>query len=62
MKNENKTTIEKKEYIPPTLEVIFLEMEEGIASASAQAITGGTNATPQVEDWVEKKDEENWDF
>lgn len=43
----------KQEYIPPVLEVIFIEMEQGIAAGSASLDPGniGTPNTPQVEDW-----------
>ncbi|MHC8949259.1 hypothetical protein [Sphingobacterium hungaricum] len=43
------------EYIAPKIEVFYLEMEEGIASTSANiTISSGTNAnTPDVEDWRE---------
>lgn len=37
----------KKGYIPPTLEVILVEMEQGIAAGSGTANTEG----PQVEIW-----------
>ena len=49
MKNNNKLT-----YETPTLGVIHIEMEQGIAAGSA-AINSGSNVgaphTPKVEDW-----------
>ncbi|WP_082695202.1 hypothetical protein [Elizabethkingia ursingii] len=38
---------EKKQYVPPTLEVSLVEMEQGIAAGSGTANTEG----PQVEIW-----------
>lgn len=42
----------KKKYIPPTLEVISIEMEQGIAAGSATLNPGDSNSlnTPQVEE------------
>lgn len=41
-------------YVSPTIEVICLEMEEGIASGSGAKVTIGSGSspnTPEVEDW-----------
>ncbi|WP_407500528.1 hypothetical protein [Elizabethkingia anophelis] len=43
----------KKEYMPPSMEVTFVEMEEGIASGSA---TVQVNSTQPNEQW-EKEDQ-----
>lgn len=47
-----KKNMEKKEYIPPTIEVVLLEMEQGIAAGSAQAVpqTSTTSETWDNED------------
>lgn len=52
----------KKQYIPPTINVTIFELEEGIATTSTQLQIGGNTGTPEVTDWVEKKDEQFWDF
>jgi len=50
-KNENPS---KSDYVAPLLEVIIIEMEEGIASASATLRVGapGFLDTPDVDDWI----------
>ncbi|AQX85228.1 hypothetical protein I6H88_20225 [Elizabethkingia bruuniana] len=45
----------KREYTPPVMEVVFLQMEQGIAAGSASAsVTPGTtngNVDPVKTDW-----------
>ena len=42
----------KQSYETPTLNVLFLEMEQGIAANSATVVPGGDGATtPDIEDW-----------
>lgn len=44
----------KKEYLPPIIEVIIVEMEQGIAAQSA-TLNPGTSTDPyipQTEDWI----------
>ena len=45
----------KREYTPPVMEVVFLEMEQGIAAGSVSAsVTPGTtngNVDPVKTDW-----------
>ena len=41
-------TIKKMKYAAPTLEVVQIEMEEGIAGGSGASVTPGT---PNVDDW-----------
>jgi hypothetical protein len=53
---------EKKYYEPPVLEILYVKMEQGIASSSAQIVPGGSTNTPTITDWDEKKDEQNWEF
>ncbi|MDV3943412.1 hypothetical protein CMT69_00470 [Elizabethkingia anophelis] len=53
---------EKKDYKPPVLGVVYVTMEQGIASSSAQIVPGGSTNTPTITDWDEKKDEQNWEF
>lgn len=62
MKTQNQKKKEKKGYIPPTLRVTIVEMEEGIAAGSAQVTPGGTGGTPLVEDFTESTDQQTWDF
>lgn len=59
-----KTKDQKKKegYIPPTLRITIVEMEEGIAAGSAQVTPGGASGTPLVEDFVESNDQQTWDF
>ena len=40
-------------YIPPQMEVMYIEMEEGIASGSATVNPGDIQNpnTPDIEDW-----------
>ncbi|MCT4328773.1 hypothetical protein HZP13_03440 [Elizabethkingia anophelis] len=48
------TPIVKKNYSPPTLDFMLLEMEFGLAAASSASIQVGdptNNSQPQVEDW-----------
>lgn len=49
---ENKT----KNYVPPRVELIELELEHGIAAASMVPGDGANPNNPEVEDW---KDEGN---
>jgi len=44
---------EKKKYSSPQMEVMYIEMEEGIASGSATVNPGDTQNpnTPEIEDW-----------
>ncbi|WP_395765176.1 hypothetical protein [Elizabethkingia anophelis] len=46
---------EKKDYKPPVLGVVYVTMEQGIASSSAQIVPGGSTNTPTITDWDEKK-------
>lgn len=57
-KNDIKNIVKKKQkYVPPHIEVTFIEMEEGIASGSAMAKPG--NGNDQItEEW---ESEENTD-
>jgi len=43
----------RKMYIPPQMEVMYIEMEEGIASGSATVNPGDIQNpnTPDIEDW-----------
>ncbi|HFK5529507.1 TPA: hypothetical protein ACGZ99_003590 [Elizabethkingia anophelis] len=43
----------KKEYTPPVMEVLFLEMEQGIAANSAATTPGTTNGNvdPVKTEW-----------
>lgn len=41
----------KEEYIPPTLEVMFIEMEQGFAASSPVQPGGGSGV--KEEDWVD---------
>ncbi|MDV2445994.1 hypothetical protein CMU93_00580 [Elizabethkingia anophelis] len=53
----------KKEYIPPAISVEIIELEYNLANTSTTTITpGGNNGVPNVEDWEENKDEQNWEF
>ncbi|MCT4074670.1 hypothetical protein PF438_09525 [Elizabethkingia meningoseptica] len=47
MTNDEKKeqNLSKKEYIPPKIEVVLIEMEEGIAAGSAQAIPQQSTTT-----------------
>ncbi|MCT4285734.1 hypothetical protein CMU66_17765 [Elizabethkingia anophelis] len=57
----NKT--EKKSYTPPSLEVVVIEMETGIAAGSASLVPGGTNTnTPDVEGWEEEDFSQDIEF
>ncbi|MDV4042186.1 hypothetical protein CMT37_05010 [Elizabethkingia anophelis] len=54
MKNASQNNeISKREYIAPSIEVTFIEMEYGIAAGSATLDPGnlGSPNTPQTEDW-----------
>ncbi|AQX05386.1 hypothetical protein BAX97_14715 [Elizabethkingia meningoseptica] len=44
---------ERKEYLPPAMDVIFVEMENGLATGSGANITiiGLDNKGPEVEIW-----------
>ncbi|MDV4102687.1 hypothetical protein CMT19_16735 [Elizabethkingia anophelis] len=44
---------ERKKYSPPQMEVMYIEMEEGIASGSASVNPGDIQNpnTPDIEDW-----------
>ncbi|MBD1427332.1 hypothetical protein [Sphingobacterium arenae] len=44
-------TIKKMKYVSPALEVVQIEMEEGIAGGSPGAVAPGT--TPGSNDWGE---------
>lgn len=44
---------EKKEYIPLRVDVIYLELEGGIATGSSTLYSGGpTDDVPQVDNWT----------
>ncbi|OPB94521.1 hypothetical protein [Elizabethkingia ursingii] len=50
MKEFEKEIQERKEYSPPTLHVVFVEMESTIAAGSATVRPGGVNQeAPKVE-------------
>ena len=57
-KNEVNNIIEKKrEYVPPHIEVSFVEMEQGIAAGSAMTRPG--NGNDQItEEWEFEQDVE----
>ncbi|PUB30749.1 hypothetical protein C8J95_10567 [Elizabethkingia sp. YR214] len=50
MKN-NKKTLCKKEYVPPVVEVLLLEIEEGFAAGSPVQPGGGSGVSEV--DWVD---------
>ncbi|HFK5504940.1 hypothetical protein [Elizabethkingia anophelis] len=52
-KTKHNIKIPKRKYTAPVLEVIFVEMENGIAAGSASLNPGdlGSPSTPQAEDW-----------
>ncbi|WP_236709580.1 MULTISPECIES: hypothetical protein [Elizabethkingia] len=54
--NELKVTPLKREYLPPMIEVEFLEIEQGIAAGSAYTVPPNING--QVKDEWEIKDDE----
>ncbi|AQX10026.1 hypothetical protein BAS09_00625 [Elizabethkingia ursingii] len=54
--NELKVTPLKREYLPPRIEVEFLEIEQGIAAGSAYTVPPNING--QVKDEWEIKDDE----
>jgi len=60
MKTKNQK--KKKNYVPPEVIHITIDMEQGIATGSAQVTPGDTGGTPAVEDFVESKDEQFWNF
>ncbi|MCT3761631.1 hypothetical protein HZP98_00570 [Elizabethkingia anophelis] len=47
-----KTVTFKREYIPPKLETIYIEMEEGIANGSKVQINPGGGGI-KSEDWID---------
>lgn len=55
-------TQKKKDYSSPRIELINVELEQGIASGSTYFQPGGPGSpnTPEVEDW--KQDSESKDF
>ena len=63
MKND-KETLCKKEYVPPVLMAIFIEMECGIAANSATLNPGDINTppTPGVGDWSDGGNTGNGDY
>ncbi|MDV4043710.1 hypothetical protein CMT37_12885 [Elizabethkingia anophelis] len=44
----------KREYVRPTITILHVELEEGIASGSATLRVGVTGSldTPEVDDWT----------
>ncbi|MFD1771596.1 hypothetical protein [Sphingobacterium suaedae] len=51
---------EKKVYVVPTMEVLVVELEQGIAAGSG---TGSPSASPSVDDWGSGGgDTQNGDF
>ena len=46
---------EKKDYKPPVLGVVYVTMEQGIASSSAQIVPGGSTNTLQLQIGMKKK-------
>ncbi|RKO69905.1 hypothetical protein D7322_20320 [Sphingobacterium puteale] len=59
---KTKSQTKKEGYMPPTLKITIVEMEEGIAAGSAQVTPGGSGGTPLVEDYNESTDQQTWDF
>ncbi|MCT3649000.1 hypothetical protein HZQ44_13515 [Elizabethkingia anophelis] len=55
-KNELKRSFHKMDYLPPRIEVEFLEIEQGIAAGSAYTVPPNMNG--QVKDEWEIKDDE----
>lgn len=53
MNGKMKKKEERKKYSPPQMEVMYVEMEEGIASGSASVNPGDIQNpnTPDIEDW-----------
>ncbi|AQX14101.1 hypothetical protein KRE40_13780 [Elizabethkingia meningoseptica] len=50
-KQIEKKIIKKQQYIPPSIDVSWVEMEQGIAANSGYLNTGITNTNPEIEDW-----------
>lgn len=51
-----KNNVTKMAYKKPTFDVVVIEMEQGIAAASATITPGGNGANnfaPEVDDWTE---------
>ncbi|AQX12729.1 hypothetical protein BAX94_01175 [Elizabethkingia meningoseptica] len=62
---KNKKMYLKKEYTPPLLEVVLVEMEEGFAANSANLKPGDINNPdiPDVTDWNDTgSSDKNYDF
>mgnify|MGYP003425963542 CR=1 FL=1 len=49
-------------YLKPKIEIQLVKLEEGISAASAVIISPAGNAQPNITDWVERKDEDYWNF
>ncbi|MDR2229014.1 MAG: hypothetical protein LBE39_06045 [Flavobacteriaceae bacterium] len=62
--NELKVTPLKREYLPPRIEVEFVETEQCIAGSSATVHPGDINNPdrPLVNDWTDKDINGNTDF
>lgn len=54
--------VQKGKYVTPVIVTFFVGLEESISAASAIITGSSNNATPQITDWVEQKDEEYWEF
>jgi len=52
----------KKKYIPPTITVVSVEMEDQFSASSFRIRTGGAGNEPKIEDWDTKTDGKFKDF
>lgn len=51
----------KKKYTSPSVVVFSCILEEGIATSSA-IVTEPTGDTPEVTDWEDQNDNQDWEF
>lgn len=63
-KNELKEGFQKMDYLPPRIEIEFVETEQCIASGSATVHPGDINnpGRPLVNDWTDNDINGNTDF
>lgn len=54
--------MQRSKYVTPRIVTFFVGLEESISNSSAIITSPSDNATPQITDWVEEKDEQFWEF
>jgi len=53
---------QRKKYESAKIQILSIELEDGIAAASARITSPANNAVPNITDWEETVDTKDWNF